>query len=174
MRDTAPLATARLMLRARTSDDADALFATMADPDVMRWWSHPPVATRPELRARFAEVHPDWRTWAIERAGVPGAIGFVAAGEKRQGDVSEISYLLARAAWGTGIACEAVAAVIARLFAEAQRRVFADVDPDHAASMRLLHRLGFTLEGRMRAEWHTHIGVRDSLIFGLLRDDRAG
>ena len=31
--------------------------------------------------------------------------------------------------------------------------------------------LGFTLEARLRAEWETHIGVRDSLIWGLLEDE---
>ena len=36
------------------------------------------------------------------------------------------------------------------------------------ASNRLLEGLGFTLEGRLRGEWETHIGVRDSYIWGLL------
>ncbi|CAC9895080.1 unnamed protein product [Aureobasidium pullulans] len=31
--------------------------------------------------------------------------------------------------------------------------------------------LGFKLEGHLRAEWETHIGVRDSLIFGLLAEE---
>lgn len=70
---------------------------------------------------------------------------------------------------GQGIATEAVTAVLDRLFAEGQRRVFADVDPDNRASRALLKRLGFTLEGRLRAEWETHIGVRDTMLYGLLR-----
>ena len=82
----------------------------------------------------------------------------------------EIGYLFAREAWGRGIAREAVSAVIAHLFARGERRVFADTDPDNAASIRMLERLGFVREGRLRGEWETHIGVRDSLIFGLLRD----
>jgi RimJ/RimL family protein N-acetyltransferase len=36
-----------------------------------------------------------------------------------------------------------------------------------------LTRLGFTLEGRLRAEWQTHIGVRDSLIYGLLAEESS-
>ena len=35
----------------------------------------------------------------------------------------------------------------------------------------LLERLGFRREGLLRAEWETHIGVRDSVILGLLRDE---
>nr|WP_277998630.1 GNAT family protein [Sphingomonas liriopis] len=164
--------TPRLTLRARVVDDADALFDTMADADAMRWWSRAPVGSVGELRAHFAEAHPGWRAWAAVHEG--RAVGFVSAGEKRQGGVSEIGYLFARDTWGTGLAREAVAAVIAQLFAEGQRRVFADTDPDNAGSIRLLERLGFTLEGRLRAEWHTHIGVRDSLIYGLLREEWRG
>lgn len=168
MTGTPTLTTARLTLRQRTPDDAEALFATMADPAVMRWWSRPPFTSREALRAHFGEERPQWRAWAVKRTGDAQAIGFVSAGEKRQGKVTEIGYLIAPDLWGAGIAREAVAAVVAQLFAEGQRRVFADVDPDNDGSIRLLERLGFTLEGRLRAEWHTHIGVRDSLIFGLL------
>jgi len=170
-----PIATARLLLRARTIDDADALFPAMSDPAQMTWWSHPPFASVEALRAQFAaHVASDWRCWAITRAGDDRALGFVAAGEKRQGGVSELGYFLARDAQGQGIAREAVSAVTARLFDEGQRRVFADTDPDNRASIALLERLGFIREGRLRGEWHTHIGVRDSLIFGLLATEWRG
>ena len=160
-------ATARLTLRPRVADDADALFATMADADVMRWWSRAPFASVEDVRDYFAG---DRRAWAVTRTGDDTAIGFVSVGRRREG-VCEIGYLFARETWGQGIAREAVSAVIAQLFAAGERRLFADTDPDNAASIRLLQRLGFTLEGRLRGEWQTHIGVRDSLIFGLLAGD---
>lgn len=169
MREIPVLETARLQLRERTADDAEALFATMSDPETMTYWSHPPFETVAALRARFAEQTGEWRSWAITRSGYDTAIGFVAAGEKRQGNVSEIGYLLARPHWGAGIAREAIAGLIDHLFvAEGQRRVFADTDPDNAPSNALLQSLGFTLEGRLRAEWETHIGVRDTFLWGLL------
>src|SRR3546814_15525877 len=95
-----------------------------------------------------------WRCWATTLAGGDRAIGWVAAGEKRQGGVTEIGYILARDHWGGGIAREAVSAVIARLFAEGQRRVFADTDPDHTATNALLERHGFRREGLLRADWN--------------------
>ncbi len=79
--------------------------------------------------------------------------------------------MLSRAHWGGGIAIEAVSAVIDRLFAEGQRRVFADTDPENLASRGLLEKLGFKLEGMLRAEWETHIGVRDTALYGLLPSD---
>lgn len=167
------LRTPRLTLRPLMADDAEALHVLYSDPAAMTYWSHPALAdvaeTRANLAARVAD--PNWRTWAITQTGDDSAIGTVATLEKRQGGVSEIGYSLVRAQSGKGYAREAVAALIDQLFAEGQRRVFADTDPDNAASNRLLEALSFRQEGRLRGEWETHIGVRDSLIWGLLRDE---
>ncbi len=165
------LETERLRLRMRTADDAEALFPGYADADVMQWWSHAPHQSVEETRTVFAEPFKDWRAWTITLKRDDRVAGFVAAGEKRQGNVTEIGYMLLREHWGTGIAAEAVAAVIDQIFAEGQRRVFADTDPENVQSRGLLERLGFKLEGHLRAEWETHIGVRDTTLYGLLRED---
>lgn len=170
-RETPVIETARLRLRPRVAEDADALFPAFADADAMRFWSGPPHRSVAETRAEFERVDPAWRRWVICRAGSDEAIGIVAAGEKRQGQVTELGYILARDHWGNGFAAEAVAAVVDRIFAEGQRRVFADTDPENLPSRRLLERLGFTLEGVLRAEWETHIGVRDTALYGLLREE---
>ncbi|AJP71020.1 GCN5 family acetyltransferase [Sphingomonas hengshuiensis] len=170
-RDTPMLESPRLLLRPRTPDDAEALHPSFADHDLMTWWSSGPHESLAETRSDFARSGGDWRVWAITVKGDDTAIGFVAAGEKRQGNVSEIGYMLARTHWGTGIAIEAVARVIEQIFAEGQRRVFADTDPENVHSRRLLERLGFRLEGVLRQEWETHIGVRDTTLYGMLRDE---
>ncbi|MBN8806697.1 MAG: GNAT family N-acetyltransferase [Sphingomonas sp.] len=167
------LTTERLVLRQLRADDADALHPMYADVDATMYGSHPATRTIAETREQVAKraAAPDWRAWAITRTGDDTAIGTVASYEKRQGKVTEIGYFLSRAHWGQGIVTEAVAALLDRLFAEGQRRVFADTDPDNTASTRVLERLGFTPEARLRAEWETHIGVRDSLIWGLLEPE---
>lgn len=165
--------TERLVLRSLRVDDADALHPMYSDADANTYGSHPSTTTPEESRARLekAIADPTWRAWAITLKGDNTAIGTVACYEKRQGKVTEIGYVLKRAFWGRGIVTEAVAAMIDLLFAEGQRRVFADTDPDNKTSIAVLERLGFTLEARLRAEWETHIGVRDSLIWGLLEDE---
>ncbi len=168
--ETPTLTTRRLLLRPRRPDDAAALFPDMSDAAFMSWWSRPPFETEDELRARF-DVSDGGRRWAITLPKDDTALGFVVATEKPQGRVTEIGFLLARRAQGQGFASEAVAAVLDLLFKEGQRRIFADADPENAASIALLQRLGFQLEGRLRAEWETHMGLRDSLIFGLLKDE---
>jgi len=169
---TPVLTTERLHIRPMRMEDAEALHAIYSDDAAMTWWSHGPYRTIDETRAKIARtIAPgdEWRAWSITRAGDDTAIGTLGTHERRLGQVVEISYSLARSHWGQGLAREAVSALLDRLFhAERVRRVFADTDPDNAASNALLKRLGFTLEGRLRAEWETHIGVRDTALWGLL------
>ena len=167
------MATERLILRPLRIEDAEALHPMYSDAEANTYGSHPATTTIEESRARLAKAIADtaWRAWAVTLKGDDTAIGTVASYEKRQGKVTEIGYVLKRDYWGRGFVTEAVAALIDLLFAEGQRRVFADTDPDNKPSIAVLKRLGFTLEATLRAEWETHIGVRDSLIWGLLEDE---
>ncbi|MHA4837080.1 GNAT family N-acetyltransferase [Sphingopyxis sp. MSC1_008] len=167
------LTTARLVLRQLREDDAAALFPVLSDPEVMIWWSSGPHASPAETAAYVkgnAAEGQGYLCWAIT-AGDDAALGWVILIDGKP-DVKEIGYILRRDQWGTGIAREAVTRVIDHGFGEmGLRRIFADTDPENPGSIGLLERLGFQREGRLRGEWETHIGVRDSLIYGLLRDD---
>lgn len=166
----------RILLRPRRGSDASALFATMSHPVAMQYWSRGPFNSLPELRDYFSADSSSWKSWAIVKAADSSsdrAIGFVAASAKRKG-VTEIGYLIAREASGLGYGREAVCLLIEGLLAQGQRRIVADVDPENRASIALLTALGFKLEGHLRAEWETHIGVRDSLIYGLLAEEWQG
>lgn len=166
--------TVRLRLRPMTVDDAEGMHVVYSDEEAMRWWSHPPYTTLDETRAGLAQrtSDPAWRPWAITLKGDDTAIGQLAAHEKRQGKVIEIGYALARPHWGKGYAREAVSRLLDLLFREeGNRRVFADTDPDNIGSNSLLESLGFVREGHLRGEWETHLGVRDSFIWGLLADE---
>lgn len=165
------LTTDRLILRPRRMNDAEALLPLYSDNDLMRWWSHGPLHSVEAVRACIGEKSPDWRCWAITRRGDDRAIGFVGVTEKRQGNVSEIGYALSRAYWGLGFAFEALTGLIRQIFSEGQRRIYADTDPENLASRALLERLGFQLEGYLRAEWETHIGIRDTTLYGLLKEE---
>lgn len=168
-----PFESARLVMRAYREDDAEALHAIYIDETAMRYWSHGPHTTIEQTREKLRRnlVERDWRGWVIALKDGDVPIGNLAAGIKRQGKVVEIGYALVPSCWGGGYAREAVRALIERLFAEGNRRVFADTDPDNMPSRRLLESLGFTLEGHLRGEWETHLGVRDSVIYGILADE---
>lgn len=163
-------ASARLAMRPMAVADAEALHEGYRDPAVMRWWSSAPhvdiMETRAYLAPRKHEIY--WREWTIITRHDSRVIGTLAANNRRAG-VAEIGYLLIRENWGQGYAREAVARLIDLLIVEeGHRRVMADTDPDNVASIRLLESLGFRREGLLREEWETHIGVRDSLLLGLL------
>jgi ribosomal-protein-alanine N-acetyltransferase len=163
----------RLSLRPRRESDAEALFPTMSHPDSMKYWSSAPFTTISDLRKDFASTDTPtctWKCYAITLLNSDTCIGFVAYTTRRKG-VSEIGYLVAKEVLGKGYGREAVGMLMTRLFGGGQRRVFADVDPDNVASIKLLEALGFKLEGRLRAEWETHIGIRDSLLYGLLAEE---
>lgn len=166
------LAGARLVLRPVRVSDAEALFPVLSDGDLMTWWAFGPHQTVAETRALLENATAGgWRSWAITLAGQDVALGWVNA-HLRRANVSEIGYILARHCWGKGLAREAVTLVLDQLLiTEGQRRVFADTDPENVHSIGLLTSMGFVQEGHLRAEWETHIGVRDSLIFGLLSDE---
>ena len=167
------LTTARLVLRQLREDDAAALFPVLSDPEVMTWWSsgphQSPAETADYVKGNASEGQ-GYLCWAIT-AGDDVALGWVILIDGKPG-VKEIGYILRRDQWRGGIAREVVRRVIDHGFADpAVRRIFADTDPENAGSIALLKRLGFQYEGRLRGEWKTHLGVRDSLIFGLLRDE---
>ncbi len=163
----------RLAMRPQTIADAEALFDAYGDVALMTYWSSAPHRTIEETKAYLASRDRDgeWRRWSMTLKGDDRAVGTLAAGIKHNG-VVEIGYLLARRHWGQGLAIEGVARLLDLLFVEEnRRRVMADTDPTNMASNALLKALGFTLEGRLRGEWETHIGIRDSLIWGILRKE---
>lgn len=163
----------RLILRQLVVEDAPCLFSVLSDDDVMRFWSSGPHADLNETKAYIAwnaDTTVGHLCWAITRDGVT-ALGWVVL-LPRRAHCYELGYILGRQHWRHGYVYEAACLVLDYAFKErAARRVMADTDPENASSIRLLEKLGFQREGYLREEWETHIGVRDSLIFGLLRGE---
>lgn len=168
------LTSQHLVLRQIRTDDAEALFSVLSDPQVMIWWSsaaHETLAETQAYVAKNAEEGQGFLCWAITIKGDDTALGWVVLYDGKPG-VKEIGYILSRDKWGSGMAREAVSRVIDHGFDDlGLRRIFADTDPENHGSIAMLERLGFQQEGYLRAEWETHMGVRDTLIFGLLRDE---
>jgi len=161
--------TDRLILRGIRQDDAEALFPAVSDEANMRFWSRGPMKSVNEVFDYLAwNAHGDGcQCWGVERKTNPGqALGWVILMDKDDNQ-AEIGFMFRPDAQGQGIAYEAASKMLdhaktVRRF----RRLWADVDPDNSASIRLIESLGLTYEGRLKGNWKTHIGVRDSLIYG--------
>ena len=163
----------RLILRQLHVNDAPALFEVLSDDNVMLFWSsgpHTDIEETQKYIAWNADSTVGHICWAITLDEVT-ALGWVVLLPRRQ-NTFELGYILGRSHWRKGYVSEAVGMALDFAFNHLDaRRIMADTDPDNMASIALLEKLGFRQEGHLREEWETHIGVRDSLLFGLLRSE---
>lgn len=151
--------------------DASALHAVFGDADSCRYLPQPAQPSEEATRALLRRWHDGWEDtdWAVRLKGV--TVGRVSLFSQREG-IWEAACMVVPAARGQGLSVRALAPSIDAVFAgKGAHRIEADIDPDNLPSIRVFERLGFRREGHLRATWNTHIGLRDSLIYGLLRSD---
>lgn len=175
------LSTPRLSLRPLTDADAPALFAIHADPEFARFWSSPPWTALTQAEQLIAQDQLDLASGEHIRLGIVRLEDSALLGSCSLFKIhatnrrAEIGYGLGPAYWGGGYAREAVAALLDFGFRDAAsgglnlHRVEADIDPANRGSAKLLERLGFSLEGRLRERWIVAGVVSDSAIYGLLQ-----
>jgi RimJ/RimL family protein N-acetyltransferase len=145
------LETSRLRLRARTLDDLEAILAMDADTEVRRFIGGPPdaAAHRAELRKNLVEGLPtsEWR-WAVEWRDRPGFLGQIGLKPCHLPGCSEFTWRLVRAAWGQGIATEAVDAMLGHARADLGVRSFvAFIEAGNRASRRVADKIGLQPAG---------------------------
>ena len=172
------ITTSRVVLRWITEDDVDSLYEIFSDPQVMRYWSTPPLPDREAAVALQREIADgNWREtmfkWGIALRVSNKIIGTTTLFNLNlDNGRAEIGYAMAHAYWGKGYMNEALAALVSHVFEEMElRRLEADVDPRNAASIRTLERLGFQREGFLRERWRVNDEIQDALFYGLLRHE---
>lgn len=162
---------ARGVYRPLVIEDAPGLFVAHADPAVHHFWSGPAHGSLEETIAYTASTlaMTDARYWAITEDGGE-TLGRISLFMPREG-VAEVGVILRTAAQGRGLTGEALRFVVDYGFgALGLHRIFADIDPDNIASLRLFERNGFIREGVLRGNWKTHIGIRDTVILARLAE----
>ncbi len=153
--------------------DGPALHGVLGDEASCRFLARPAfssVAETIDQLKRWNEGSADTSWAVIEQPDGPalGRISFYTFGR----DVWEAACMIVPSARGKNLAERSLIQAIDFVFDnKGARRVFADCDPDNIASIRTFEKLGFRHEGLLRGNWETHIGVRDSVILGLLKDD---
>lgn len=158
--------------------DVPRLHAIFGDPEVVRYWSSPPLADLDAARALLDDIaeHFERRTlfqWGIRRAGERDVVGTVTLCQLDAAHArAELGIALARDAWGQGLAADALATLIGFAFERLSlHRLEADIDPDNAASLRLFERQGFRREGLLRERWLQGGRHQDAVFLGLLRGE---
>lgn len=161
--------TRRLSLRPAHGDDFEALHKIFADPETMRYWDRPPHA--PEDTRRFLR--------GIQDADPARSLEFIVErdsvliGRVGMWRLAEIGYIFDRAYWGHGYASEAVAALIAEIFARFDNvtEITAEIDPRNIGSDRVLRKLGFIETGRAKNTIEVNGEWCDSTYFALPRPE---
>ena len=145
----------------------------MGDGPSCQYLSYPPNRSVSETAAQLAgwvAIAPR-HDWAIVAEDSTEAVGRVTIYKTDDGNW-EAGIVVCPSRQGGGIAARAMRLAIDRVDQSDQpRRIFADIDPDNAPSLKLFTSLGFQYEGRFRKVAETHIGVRDSIIMSLINTD---
>ena len=128
-------------LRDLDDDDLDAIFEMMRDPAAVQMAAF--TAADPDDRATFdawiarQREAPEVATFVVtENGGFAGTAALFSADGDR-----EVTYWIARHAWGRGVATQALRLLVSR---EPERPLFARVAAHNAASIAVLTKVGFT------------------------------
>lgn len=163
-------------LRSLVRSDAPNVFAIFGDPEVVRYWSAPPLPDLAAAENLVREIQGHFATrrlfqWGVCRRDTDQVIGTCTLFQlDRDHRRAELGFALRRSEWGRGFASDAIATVLAFAFGDLNlHRIEADVDPANERSLRALERQGFVREGYLRERWH-HLGQKhDAVLLGLLR-----
>jgi RimJ/RimL family protein N-acetyltransferase len=152
--------------------------------DIVQHANNPKVAMH--LRDRFPQSYTwaDADEWIARVARQTPALNFAICLEDRLGggiglmpgtDIhrvsAEVGYWLGEAVWGRGIAACALRGVTQYAFATFTElnRIFAYVDEDHAASIRVLEKAGFRREGHLIGAVIKQGQIRDQFLYAITR-----
>ena len=171
--------TARLVLREVEERDFDAIHSYASDPEVVQyvpWGPNTEQVTRDFIANCLAKTAADPRlefVLAVVPKGEPELVGtvgiYLPSGNAHSG---MLGYAYGQGVWGRGIATEAARPMMELAFdVLGLDRVWASCDPDNHGSARVLEKVGMTLEGRLRHDQNIRGVLRDSLVWGMLRDE---
>lgn len=178
--DTFPIIhTERLLLRQPVQADARALFAVWGDADVMRFISFgtlPDLAAAQKLLAEWEEEYARQESiwWAVCKSDDPATLigTFCYIETLNPHHYAEIGYILGKAYWRQAYTEEGVQALIRFGFGQMRlNRIEARVMVGNDKSVRLLEKLGFTLEGILRERRFAQGRFIDYNLLSLLRRD---
>jgi RimJ/RimL family protein N-acetyltransferase len=104
-----------------------------------------------------------------------GAIGLAPGTDSRRVS-AEVGYWLGQEYWGRGIATRALAEIASYAFANLPElnRLFSYVDEGHVASIRVLEKNGFRLEGRLIGASIKNGELRDQDLYAITRAEAVG
>ncbi len=151
----------RLRLRDWRDDDLAAFAAIVADPEVMRFVREP--LSGDQAAAEIQRFRGHWSRfgfgiWAVQErssGALLGRVGLLHHDDWPGPDNVEVGWILARAAWGRGLATEAGREALRFGFRRCNLdRIISITRPTNDRSIRVMERLWLRLGGE--TEWRGH------------------
>jgi [ribosomal protein S5]-alanine N-acetyltransferase len=174
------LETKRLILRQLVATDVQDVFLFLSDEEAMRYYDPVPMTQLEQVeksierhRNRFTQ-HEALR-WGIVLKGENRVIGNGGYAWEAENRLASLSYILSKQYWNKGIMTEALTAMIQFGFEHIHvHRMEAQVAYPNLASARVLEKLGFQEEGRLRDRQFTDNQYVDERMFALINTNDTG
>jgi RimJ/RimL family protein N-acetyltransferase len=170
------LTTERLTLRPMLPEDAEAVFEYRTLPEVSKYLLWRPAKVQ-DLKERWAgladkpNITGTWYNLLMYPTGSNTLIGDTGIHFIDDHQV-EIGYVLNPQHQGKGYAAEAMQAVVNYIFTTlGKHRITASVDPDNAASIKLLQKLNMLKEAHFKKSLLHNGKWVDDCIYAILRED---
>ena len=138
----------RLILRRFCEEDLQDLYAYLSDEEVVKFEPYRAMDMG-QVQQELSRKTSTEEMIAVELKESGNLIGNLYLG-KRAFNTRELGYVFNKAYWGQGYARESCEAILDKAFQEGVHRIYAECDPDNAASWGLLERLGFAREACFR------------------------
>ena len=144
------LTTDRLILRAFTEQDVDALHHVLSDPEVNRYFPRTEPPSREQVEKIIARQLAHWEEhgcgwWAVLWRESQELIGWCGLQFLPEFGETEVAYLLSQPYWGKGLATEAAQAAAQFGFQTlGLERLVAIAHVENAASQRVIEKLGMS------------------------------
>jgi len=169
----------RLLLREPADQDISDIFEIYSNPEVMLYfddrYAFKDIAEAEQMISDYHSAIRDKNgmRWAIvlkENEKTVGTCGFHAISDYHKR--IEIGYDLNRDYWGKGIMSEALSLIIDYAFGNSDvNRIEAFVEPPNKASLALLGKLGFCMEGTLREHEMCRGNLIDIQVLSLLKKE---
>lgn len=173
------ISTPRLRLRWTDAQDIDDLFHVFSDPQATRYWSHATFASRDDASIYLEAMHRGFERgesfqWGVALAGSGQLIGTCTlANIDMVHGRAEVGFIIARSHWGHRYGREVLGALLDHAFNSlGLRRLEADIDPRNQIALQTLEAVGFKREGYLRQRWQLKGETQDSILLGLLDNER--
>ncbi len=181
MKPMPELATARLILRPFTLDDAAEVQQLAGAPEIEDTTLHIPHPYPDGLAAEWISHHPmNWDegnslTLAMTRREGGALLGGISLGFRPENDSAEMGYWIGVPYWNRGYTTEAAIALIDYgLHTLGLHRIYARHFARNPASGRVMAKAGMRYEGCMREALKKGDRYEDLVIYGILATDAPG